>query len=206
MRLSRKVFFNDAFKLNMGMQIKTVLLKRKKMPFWGIKLEKMLLLQQRWFSPFDINVFDWAVFLLLSPLDENIADTPGEVGEAVVGHSSQEGAPLCGHTTSPPAVQPDAFLCFLQHVVQVQTHPGAQSDSLHDVLTTSCWTKRQQRAFCRVILPVDVVVDGDVVAVVIVVRLQRLNLTVSSSHHHVALVQKHLTHSLLHTHTHTATG
>lgn len=50
-----------------------------------------------------------------------------------------------------------------------------------------------------ILLPVEVVVDSDVVAVVIVVRLLRFNLTVAGSHNDVALVQKHLTHSVLHT-------
>lgn len=51
--------------------------------------------------------------------------------------------------------------------------------------------------YSAVILPIDVVVDRNVVAVVIVVRLLRPNLTVASSHHHVTIMQQHLTHSFL---------
>lgn len=75
------------------------------------------------------------------------------------------------------------------------------------IRTSPVCTKVQEelRALCgvlqssTVLLPVDVIVESDVVAAVIVVRLLRLYLTVSSSHHDVALVQKHLTHSLLYT-------
>lgn len=49
------------------------------------------------------------------------------------------------------------------------------------------------------VLPVDVVVDGHVVGVVIVVRLECLDLTVAGSHHHVAVVQEHLTYAVLDT-------
>lgn len=49
-------------------------------------------------------------------------------------------------------------------------------------------------------VPVDVVVDGNVVAVVIVVRLLCLNLTVTSSNHNVTFMQKYLTCPVLHTH------
>ena len=40
-------------------------------------------------------------------------------------------------------------------------------------------------------------------AVVIVVRLLRPDFIVADSHHDVSLIQEHLTHSVLHTHTHT---
>lgn len=50
------------------------------------------------------------------------------------------------------------------------------------------------------VLPFDVVVDGDVMAVVVVVRLLRLDPAVASFHHHVAVLQDHLAHSVLPTH------
>lgn len=45
--------------------------------------------------------------------------------------------------------------------------------------------------------PVDVIVDCDVVAVVVVVRLLRLNLAVACPHHHMSVVQKHLADAVL---------
>lgn len=70
-----------------------------------------------------------------SPPDENITDASSQIGQALVGHSSQVGASLCRRHTAPPAVQPDALLRFLQHVVHVQTHPDRKtSHSLNKTL------------------------------------------------------------------------
>lgn len=66
---------------------------------------------------------DIILMFLSSPPDENITDASSQIGQALVGHSSQVGASLCCCHTAPPAVQPDALLPFLQHVVHVQTHP-----------------------------------------------------------------------------------
>lgn len=64
------------------------------------------------------------------------------------------------------------------------------------IITSWSWFELQN-------VPIDVVIDWDIVAVVIVVRLPCLNLTVSSSNHNVAIIQKHLTHSVLHRQEHT---
>lgn len=48
-------------------------------------------------------------------------------------------------------------------------------------------------------LPVDVVVDGEVVRVVVVVGLLCPDLAVPGSHHQVAILQEHLTHAILRT-------
>lgn len=48
-------------------------------------------------------------------------------------------------------------------------------------------------------LPIDVVVDGEVVRVVIIVGLVCPDLAVPSSHHQVAVLQEHLTHTVLRT-------
>jgi len=76
---------------------------------------------------------------------------------------------------------------------------------MFDGFVLTVGTKRQLRALCGLLqdytvsLPVDVVVESNVMAVVIVVRLLRLNLTVASSHYNMAFMQKHLEHSVLHT-------
>lgn len=69
------------------------------------------------------------------PLDENVADAPGEVGEALVGRSSEEGCSLCGRHHPRYSLHP-VLLCFLDGIVHVQTHPGGrQSDSVRG----ACW-------------------------------------------------------------------
>ena len=85
----------------------------------------------------------------------------------------------------------------VKHQQTVSTNVSLQLNLFQSV-KASCWCLEGQDTRYR---PVDVDVDRDVVAVVIVVRLVCLNLTVASSHHHVALVQKHLTHAVLYTHT-----
>lgn len=48
-------------------------------------------------------------------------------------------------------------------------------------------------------LPIDVVVHGEVVRVVVVVSLLRPDLAVAGSHHQVAVLQEHLTNAILRT-------
>lgn len=47
--------------------------------------------------------------------------------------------------------------------------------------------------------PIDVVVDGEVVRVVVVIGLLRPDLAVAGSHHQVAVLQEHLTNAILRT-------
>lgn len=77
--------------------------------------------------------------MLVSPVHEDVADTSREVDEDLVGHSSQEGAPLQGRHTALPAVQLDALLQFLHHIVHVQTRPEGRTISRHTSLKSARW-------------------------------------------------------------------
>lgn len=66
---------------------------------------------------------------MILPLNKNIADTSGKVGETLVGRSPQEGGGsswVC-RTVWAADLPGAATLIFLQHVVHVQTYPDKRA-------------------------------------------------------------------------------